>query len=178
MLARRTLRGPSLRATHIFLVAGAAALLIPARSEAKVHWFKKKSAKYKIQVCLNSGMKLKTSRRGKWAALGAKERGVKVLVMAYTGAISWKMMEKVAVRVSKIPGNYWRATRKSRHWHGFGKNATYIAKGADQVAIAFLAKHGRYIDRNYVVLIRTSKKNFLRKKKVFNAWGNCLRALP
>lgn len=35
-----------------------------------------------------------------------------------------------------------------------------------------------YIDRNYLVLIRTSKANFLKKAKLFKAWGNCLRALP
>jgi hypothetical protein len=44
--------------------------------------------------------------------------------------------------------------------------------------IGFLAKHGKYIDRNYIVFVSTSKQNFIARKEVFNAWGKCLRALP
>ncbi len=162
----------------IMVLSVAALLLSTSAASAQVKWYKHKSKKYKIQVCLNTGMKLKATRKGKWGVLSAKERGVKLLVMAYTGTLSFKTLQAVAVKVSKIPGRYWKSTRKSKAWHGFGRNATYLATGADSVAIAFLAKHGKYIDRNYVVLIGTSKANFKKKFKAFKAWGNCLAALP
>lgn len=161
----------------VAVIASVWMLASPA-AEAKVKWYREKSKKYKIQVCLNTGMKLKAVQKGKWGALSAREKGVSVLLMAYRGMLSFKDLQKVAIRVSKIGGKYWKTTKKSSAWHGFGKNATYIAAGADRVAIAFLAKHGKYIDRNYVVLVGTSKANFLKKKKVFKAWGNCLQALP
>ena len=162
----------------LFAVSLAAFLLVSSSASAQVKWYKHKSKKYKIQVCLNTGMKLKAARKGKWGALSAKEKGVKILVMAYTGPLSFKALQAVAVKVSKIPGRYWKATRTSKAWHGFGHNSTYLATGADSVAIAFLAKHGKYVDRNYVVLVGTSKANFQKRVKVFKAWGNCLAALP
>lgn len=164
---------------YLVVVSLVAFMLAASNSaSAQMKWYKHKSKKYKIQVCLNTGMKLKAARKGKWGMLAAKERGVKILIMAYSGQLSFKALQAVAVKVSKIPGRYWKATRTSKGWHGFGRNSTYLARGADDVAIAFLAKHGKYIDRNYVVLVGTSKANFRKKAKVFKAWGNCLAALP
>jgi len=163
-----------MRPLFVFL----ALCLLPGSSLAQVKWFPHKSDEFKIQVCLNTGMKVKASRHGKWGVLAAKEGDVNIVIMALKGTATFAQMQQVAEKVSKIPGSYWKAVKRGKAWNGFGEHGTYLAEATDRVLIGFLAKHGKYIDRNYIVFVSTSKKNFVEKKAVFNAWGKCLQALP
>jgi hypothetical protein len=158
-------------------VVGLSTLMLAAPALA-VKWAPVKSAENKIQVCLNTGMKFKTSRQGRWTMLVAQDGDVRIVLMTFKGVATFPDMQKTAVVVSKIPAQYWKTTRQSAAWNGFGQNATYVAQGTDRALIAFLAKHGKYIDRNYIVFVNTSKANFLAKQKLFEAWGNCLAAIP
>jgi hypothetical protein len=108
----------------------------------------------------------------------AKEKDVKIAIMALKGTATFPEMQRLAVAATKIPGEYWKVVNQSATWNGFGQNVTYMAEGADRVAIAFLAKHGKYVDRNYVVFLAANKANFVANKAAFQAWGNCLAALP
>jgi hypothetical protein len=161
------------------LIVALSALFIASPALAQeVKWFPYKSDEFKIQVCLNTGMKVQTRKVKQWGVLFAKEGDVSIVLMALKGTASFEDMQKIAVAESKIPGESWKTARTSAKWNGFGKNATYLAEGADRIAIAFLAKHGTYVDRNYIVFVSTSKANFVARKAAFNAWGNCLHALP
>ena len=178
-----------------FGVVGALLFSMDAQAQMmkSYKWYKYKSKKYKIQVCLNTGMKMKAGRIGRWGVLSAKQgaglEGVKISVLAYTGRAAFKQLQVEALKISKIQNRYWTKTRpKGKYpyvnfWNGFGKNATYLAMGpnprspSNRIVIAFLAKHQRYVDRNYIVFIETTKHNFLKRQAIFKAWGNCLRGL-
>lgn len=160
------------------LVGGALVLTRPPTAQAQsVSWYKHRDARYKLQICLNSGMRLKAGRRGKWGMLSAKQGNVRVVAMAYTGRARFRELQQTAIAVSGIPSRNWRRVEASAAKQGFGRKETYLATGPRDMVVGFLAKHGRYVDRNYIVFVKTRRSTFLAHQKTFEAWATaCARS--
>ncbi len=147
-------------------------LSIPA--SAGEGWVKYKSDDYGFSMLVPEGTKFQEKEyEGGWGALYANYQGIQVLALGKMGAPEKpEAIEKYGVKITGVPGEYWKVIDKGKDSNGW--KWYYTVKASDGKKVAY-GGYGVGPKGSYLLVLITSKTDFEENYNDYLKWYKSIR---
>jgi hypothetical protein len=132
-------------------------------------WVTYRSEDYGFSMLVPEGTQFKEKEyEGGWGALFADYQGIKLRAVGKLGAPEKaEAIEKYGVKVTGIPGKYWKVIDKGKNSHGWKWYVT--VKASDGNAVAY-GGYGVGPKGSYLIILLTSQSDFEKNYNNYLKW--------
>ncbi len=158
----------------VLLAFVAIASVAVTQAWARERWVTYDAPNYGFSMLLPAGTKLiERQQYGGWGELWANYQGVKVFAMIKLGEqASRDEIEKVGVRITGIPGDYWTTIGSGRNVAGFNWYRTVKAVRNGKL---FLGDYGTGKMGSYLLVLETTPSDFDHYNADYRKWYQSIR---